>query len=75
MSIIKQIYENRISENRTSASISKLDKEIYELLERNGYSPEGKLSDLFFDASGCGQQASFIEGSQIAVALMAECFT
>lgn len=73
MSIIGQIYENRLDEERQSTSIFKLDNQINALLEKNGYSTDSELSNLFFEASGCGQLHGFHSGFCTAVALMMEC--
>lgn len=73
MNIIEQIYENRLDEEGQSASDFKLDNQIRTLLERNGYSTDSELSNLFFEASGCGQLQGFQSGFQTAVALMMEC--
>jgi len=73
MSIIDQIYENRIDEECRLDSERKLDREIHVMLRREGYDVEEKLSNLFFEASGCGQQEGFRAGFRIAVALLVEC--
>lgn len=73
MSIIEEIYENRLDEEQESTSIFKLDNEIKALLQQNGYSTDSELSNLFFEASGCGQLYGFQCGFRTAVALMVEC--
>lgn len=75
MSIIEQIYQNRINEEQRIASERVLDKEIYGILLREQYETEGKLSNLFFEASSCGQVEGFSSGIRLAVALMVECLS
>lgn len=73
MSIIEQIYVNRLDEEGQSTSIFKLDNEINALLQQNGYSTDSELSNLLFEASGCGELYGFQTGFRTAVALMMEC--
>lgn len=73
MSIIEQIYESHLDEERQSTSIFKLDNQINALLQQNGYSTDSELSNLFFEVSGCGQLYGFQSGFRTAVALMMEC--
>lgn len=76
MSIIGDIYSNRVDEPRILASERKIDEEIFVLMERKGYHRnEESISDLLFEASGCGQEHGFHAGFKTAVSLLLECFT
>lgn len=76
MSIIEDIYSNRVNEERIVSSDCMIDKDIYALLERKGYKRENaEISDLLFEASGCGQKHGFHAGFKTAVVLMIECLS
>lgn len=76
MSIIESIYENRVDEPRLVSSERKIDKDIFDLMERKGYERDNDdIADLLFASSGYGHEHGFVTGFQLAVALLLECLT
>lgn len=74
MNIIGSIYANRVDEPRILSSERKIDEEIFALMKSKGYRRENEeISDLLFEASGCGQEHGFHAGFQTAVSLLLEC--
>lgn len=76
MSILEDIYSNRVNEKCILSSEKKIDEEIFELMRLHGYHrDDDKMSDLLFQSSGSGQQYGFYAGFQTAVALLLECLS
>jgi len=73
VSIIQQIYDNRISEQSRLQSDRELDKRINDIIKRGNFEEDENVSNLFFEAGGWGQRGGFQLGFQIAVLIMMEC--
>jgi len=73
MSIIEQIYDNRLAEERRIQSEKELDKRISDIIKRSNFEEDENVSNLFFEAGGWGQRGGFQLGFQIAVLIMMEC--
>ena len=73
VSIIQQIYDNRVSEESRLRSDRELDKRINDIIKRGNFEENEKVSNLFFEAGGCGQRVGFQLGFKTAVVIMLEC--
>jgi len=73
MSIIEEIYRNRIDEKHRLLSERELDNHIHEMLKRESYLENEPMSNLFFEAADYGQQEGFCAGIRFTIALLAEC--
>jgi len=56
MSIIQQIYDNRVSEKSRLQSDRELDKRINDIIKRGNFEEDENVSNLFFQAGGWGQR-------------------
>lgn len=72
MSIIEEIYRNRIGEERRLLSERELDRQINMILERERYRDDEAISNLFFEVADHGQQTGFYAGVQFIIMLLAE---
>jgi len=73
MSIIEQIYDNRLAEECRVRSERELDKRISDIIKRGNFEQDEKVSNLFFEAGGWGQRGGFQLGFKTAVVIMLEC--
>ena len=72
MSIIEQIYQNRVGEEHRLVMERKLDKQIEQILVRERYQDNEDIANLFFEVADYSQQAGFSEGIQFLILLLAE---
>jgi len=75
MSIIEQIYDNRLAEECRIQSERELDKRISDIIKRGDFEKDEHVSNLFFEAAGWGQRGGFQLGFKTAVVIMLECLT
>lgn len=77
LKLIKEIYKGLQFDTEVNTASRKQEASIYEIAKKiEGADDEEKqyIEDLFFEASGYGQEYGFWSGFRFAVRLMAECF-
>jgi hypothetical protein len=75
MNIIQQIYEANEDKTGRTQQVEELEQAIYNILQCHGIDKNGEISDWFFEALSCGQEAGFHNGFRTAIALLIESLT